>query len=229
MNQPTVVSGPPSSGPTPTSQLYPVMLDLRGRRVLVVGGGIIGLRKTEGLLRAGAIVTAVSPVFHPDWDELGTSVERFVRPYRPGEVAGYWLVVTATNDPVAQQQVFDDGQSLGVWVNAADDPDRCGFILTAVHRDGPVIVSVSTSGAAPALAGWLRDRLARALPPRVDLLARRLRAERDAFHALGQTTEGLDWKSRIEALVNEISVNEALVEDDTMSSPSNPSNPSRTQ
>ncbi len=181
------------------SQLYPVMLDLRGRRVLVVGGGVIGFRKAEGLLAAGALITAISPDFATEWDALD-SVTFLRRKYQAEDVAGFWLVITATNDRAAQQSVFDDGQRLGIWVNAADDPDRCAFILPAVHRDGPVIVSVSTSGSAPALAGWLRDRAAAAMPPEVAGLARTLRAERDALHDAGQTTEGLDWRSRIEAL-----------------------------
>jgi siroheme synthase-like protein len=182
------------------SQLYPVMLDLRGRSVLVVGGGVIGFRKAEGLVAAGAVVTAISPAFVAEWDSLGSAVTRVVRVYQHEDVRGYWLVITATNDRVAQQTVYEDGERLGVWVNAADDPDRCAFILPAVHRDGPVIVSVSTSGSAPALAGWLRDRAASSLPPDVAGLARTLRAERDAIHELGETTEGLDWRSRIEAL-----------------------------
>jgi siroheme synthase-like protein len=179
------------------------MLNLSGRRVLVVGGGIIGLRKAEGLIAAGAAVTAISPQFNAEWDSLGTVVTRVVRRYATDDVVGYWLVVTATNDRSAQQQVFDDGQRHRIWVNAADDPDRCAFILPAVHRDGPVVVSVSTSGSAPALAGWLRDRVANSLPPRVASLAKKLRAERDQLHAQGKTTEGLDWRSRIETLVAE--------------------------
>lgn len=185
------------------THLYPVMLNLTGRRVLVVGGGIIGLRKAEGLIAAGATVTALSPQFNAEWDSLGTAVTRIVRRYEPDDVVGYWLVVTATNDPGAQQQVFDDGQRLGIWVNAADDPDRCAFILPAVHRDGPVILSVSTSGSAPALAGWLRDRLVSSLPPKVASLATRLRAERDELHTASKTTEGLDWKRRIDELVSQ--------------------------
>jgi siroheme synthase-like protein len=186
---------------TSLSHLYPVMLDLSGRRVLVIGGGIIALRKTEALLEAGALVTAISPDFNEGWMALADTVAQVVRRYQPNDGVGYWLVVTATNDPIAQQQVFDDCQRNGIWVNAADDPERCSFILPAVHRDGPVIVSVSTSGSAPALAGWIRDRLARALPPQIGRIALQLRRERDAVHDQGQTTEGMDWLARIETLV----------------------------
>ncbi len=183
--------------------LYPVMLDLTGRKVLVVGGGVIGFRKADGLIAAGAIITVISPVFAPEWDTFGTTITRHTRTYESNDVAGFWLVVTATNDRAAQQQVLDDGERLGVWVNAADDPDRCAFILPAVHRDGPVVVSVSTSGSAPAFAGWLRDRAAAAMPPDVAGLALQLLAERDAIHADGETTEGLNWRDRIEVIIAE--------------------------
>lgn len=188
--------------PTPIPHLYPVMLDLTGRRVLVVGGGVIALRKTEALLEAGAQITVVSPDFNPQWEPFAARVTQIDRAYQSNDAAGYWLVITATNDPAAQQQVFEDGERLGVWVNAADDPRRCAFILPAVHRDGPVIVSVSTSGSAPALAGWLRDRLVRALPSGVGRLAVQLRSERDAVHDSGRSTEGMDWRGRIDELVS---------------------------
>lgn len=187
---------------TPVPHLYPVMLDLTGRRVLVVGGGVIALRKTVALLEAGAKITVVSPEFNPAWEPVAARVTQIDRAYQFNDAAGYWLVITATNDPAAQQQVFEDGERLGVWVNAADDPQRCAFILPAVHRDGPVIVSVSTSGSAPALAGWLRDRLVRALPSGVGHLAVQLRRERDAVHDSGRSTEGMDWRARIEELVS---------------------------
>jgi precorrin-2 dehydrogenase / sirohydrochlorin ferrochelatase len=179
--------------------LYPVMLDLTGKRVLIVGAGPVSFKKAEGFVAAGANVTVVSPEFIADFDQL--SVTRIVRTYEVGDLAGTWLVITATNNPTVQQQIFDDGERLGIWVNAADEPSRCAFILPAVHRDGPIIVTVSTSGSAPAFAGWLRDRAAAALPKNVVALARQLRAERDAVHAEGRTTEGLNWRKRIEELM----------------------------
>jgi precorrin-2 dehydrogenase / sirohydrochlorin ferrochelatase len=179
--------------------LYPVMLDLTGKRVLIVGAGPVSFKKAEGFVAAGANVTVVSPEFIADFDQL--SVTRIVRTYEVGDLAGTWLVITATNNPTVQQQIFDDGERLGIWVNAADEPSRCAFILPAVHRDGPIIVTVSTSGSAPAFAGWLRDRAAASLPKNVVALARQLRAERDAVHAEGRTTEGLNWRKRIEELM----------------------------
>jgi precorrin-2 dehydrogenase / sirohydrochlorin ferrochelatase len=187
----------------PMDGLYPVMLRVRGRDVLVVGGGPIAARKVEGLVQQGAIVTVIAP------DIVGELIDDprvscLHRRFVPDDVSNRWLVITATNDPVAQQLVFDTCEARGIWCNAADDPDRCAFILPAVHRVEPVIVSVSTGGASPALAGWLRDRAADAMPPYLGELVARLSAERDALHAQGRTTEGLDWRSRIDAIVAEL-------------------------
>ena len=97
--------------------------------------------------------------------------------------------------------MFDDSERAGVWVNAADDPDRCAFFLPAVHRRDPVLLAVSTQGTSPALAGWLRDRLAGALPEQLEALIAALSDERRALRAAGRSTEDIDWTARIDALL----------------------------
>jgi uroporphyrin-III C-methyltransferase/precorrin-2 dehydrogenase/sirohydrochlorin ferrochelatase len=160
---------------------------------------VIGYRKAAALHAMGAVITAVSPEFVPEWDTLD-GVTRIVRCYESADIEGRWLVVTATNDPVAQQQVYDDGERLGIWVNAADDPDRCAFILPAVVRRGPVIVAVSTQGRSPVLASRLRDKLAAALPADLEERVERLSAERDRIHAEGGSTEVVDWSAFVDDL-----------------------------
>ena len=171
---------------------YPLVVRLDGRTVLVVGGGVIALRKTEGLLAAGGSVRVVSPEFVDGFASL-VGVELVQRRYEPADLDGVWLVVAATNDPVVQQQVFDECEARHVFCNAVDDPDRCSFVLPAVERRGPVIVAVSTQGRSPTLAKHLRDRLAAALPDDVDALAERLSAERRALQAQGISTEDVVW------------------------------------
>jgi precorrin-2 dehydrogenase/sirohydrochlorin ferrochelatase len=184
--------------------VYPVVLRLEGRRCLVVGGGGVARRKVEGLLASGAVVTVVAPVVDDGLRAVADGATGRLtieeRPYREQDLAGAWLAIAATDDAAVQQRVFDDGERTGVWVNAADDPDRCALFLPAVHRREPVIVAVSTEGTSPALAGWLRDRLAAALPPHLDELVAAVAAERDAVRASGRSTEGLDWQARIDAL-----------------------------
>ncbi|MEZ5251759.1 MAG: NAD(P)-dependent oxidoreductase [Ilumatobacteraceae bacterium] len=92
---------------------FPVVVRLQGRPVLVVGGGVIALRKTEGLLASGATVRVVSPEFVDGFEALG--VERVQRRYEPSDLDGAWLVVAATNDAVVQQQIFDECEARGVF------------------------------------------------------------------------------------------------------------------
>ena len=130
---------------------YPVNLLLEGRRVLVVGGGTVAASKTRGLLAAGAVVHVVARDLGPEIRGLAATSEE--RPYERGEVAGYRLAVACTDDPAVNQAVFEDGEAAGVWVNAADDPEHCSYTLPARLDRGRLLVTVSTSGASPALAG----------------------------------------------------------------------------
>ena len=137
---------------------YPVNLDLTGRRALVVGAGPVAARKVAGLLDAGADVTVVAPTAV---DEIAadSGIRWHERPYRRGEVASYRLAVTATGDPDVDDQVHRDAEAAGVWLNSADDPERCTFTLPAVSRHGDLQVTVSTNGNSPAVSRWLRQSL----------------------------------------------------------------------
>ncbi|MCB0968508.1 MAG: bifunctional precorrin-2 dehydrogenase/sirohydrochlorin ferrochelatase [Ilumatobacter sp.] len=137
---------------------YPVFLDLVGKRALVVGAGPVAARKVAGLLRAGAHVTVVAPDAVPEIAE-DPDVRWHERPYRRGEVASYAVAITATSDPAVNRQVARDGNAANVWVNSADDPENCGFILPSVVRRGDLQVAVSTNGRSPAMAQWARRRL----------------------------------------------------------------------
>jgi siroheme synthase-like protein len=176
--------------------LYPVNLIVAGRRCLVVGGGRVALQKVQGLAEAGAEVTVVAPEVEPAIEPLAT-VER--RPYRRDEVAGYRLAIAATGDPQVNQQVYDDGEAAGVWVNSADDPERCSVTLPAQLRRGRLTVTVSTAGHSPAVASWLRDRLAGELGPEYDTLIGLLAEVRNEVRAAGRSTEGLDWRRALDS------------------------------
>ena len=140
---------------------YPVFLDLTDGPVLVVGGGPVAEGKVEGLLAAGANVTVVSPTVTPrlaGWVAAGR-IEHLVRAYQPGDLAGRRLALVATDDPAVSGAVAAEGRERGIWVNAADEPARCDFILPAVIRRGRLVVAVSTGGASPAAARAIREEL----------------------------------------------------------------------
>lgn len=176
---------------------YPVNLVVEGRRCLVVGGGRIAARKVQGLLACGAEVHVVAPRIDAAVRALPVSCEE--RPYRRGEVAGYRLVIAATDDHDVNAAVYEDGEAAGVWVNAADDPRSCSFTLPSVVRRGALTVAVSTGGRTPALAAWLRSRLEVELGPEYEVLVDLLAAEREALREQGRSTEGLAWQKALES------------------------------
>lgn len=175
---------------------FPINLNLTGRRVLLVGGGRIALRKAEQLLPCGADLTVVAPDVVAEFDHLGVTVMR--REYQPGDVQGFRLVVTATGNLEVDQRIFDECESLGIWVNSADDPERCSFTLPAVHRQGSVMVTVSTGGASPALSSRLRREIASLIGPEFADVAADLAARRAEVHARGLSTEDIDWQPIID-------------------------------
>lgn len=193
---------------------YPVNLVLTGRPCLVVGGGPVALHKARALARCLAAVTVVAPAMVAGFEELaaeGFDLRLERRRYAEGEAAAYRLVVTATGVREIDRLVHADGETAGVFVNAADDLEGCSFILPAVWRQGTVTASVSTGGASPAFAGWLRDRIASVLGPEVGELARLVGSARAGLPRASTGRER--WRelfeSGVEALLAEGRVAEA--------------------
>ena len=110
---------------------YTIFLEMKGRRCVVIGGGTVAERKVEGLLRAGANVTVISRAITKQLGALAAEgkIGRVARPYGPGDLAGFQLAFVATDDAAVTAAVKREADKLGVWVNAADDPAQCDFIL----------------------------------------------------------------------------------------------------
>ncbi|MDD5223197.1 MAG: bifunctional precorrin-2 dehydrogenase/sirohydrochlorin ferrochelatase [bacterium] len=141
---------------------YPISLNCVNRPCLVVGGGEVAERKVRGLLAAGARVRVVSPELSPVLESLARdgkiTVER--RPYRRGDLQGMFLVLAATDDPAVTRGLVEEARALPCLLNLADLPAESDFILPALLERGDLTVGFSTSGRCPALAQWLRDRVA---------------------------------------------------------------------
>jgi precorrin-2 dehydrogenase/sirohydrochlorin ferrochelatase len=140
---------------------YPLFLEMNQRRCAVVGGGAVAARKVEGLLAADAEVTVISPAVSEGLRELFTAgaVRHVAREYRSGDLSGYDLVFVAADDAAVNAAVCRDARAQDVWVNSADDPARCDFILPAVIRRGDLTVAISTGGASPAATRAIREEL----------------------------------------------------------------------
>lgn len=178
---------------------YPVFLDLDGVLVLVVGGGRIGARKADALVAAGALVRLVAAAVS-DFVDRPTMGEVREKPFDESDLDGVRLVVTATGDHDVDQEISAAARSRSIWTNAADQPVDCEWILPAITRAGRVTGAISTDGASPALAGYLRDVLAEILDDRVAEIADILAAERKEVQAAGGSTEDIDWKPRLREL-----------------------------
>jgi precorrin-2 dehydrogenase/sirohydrochlorin ferrochelatase len=160
----------------PEQRYYMACLDLEGLSVLVVGGGRIAKEKVAGLLECGADVTVVAPRIRDDVRAL--PVTWLPRTYEEADLDRRYLVVAATELESLNAEVARDAAARSLLCNVVDDPEKCTVILPAVHRQGPIAIAVSTGGASPALAKWLRDRIAAQIGPTHADLARQLLALR---------------------------------------------------
>ena len=141
---------------------YPVFLDLRGRRVVVIGGGAMGEEKVTRLMPYGADVVVVSPDVTDEVSKLAQDgqVEWTRRLYRGGDLEGAFIAIVAdTSDDAVNHAVSEEAHQRNVPLNVADVTDLCTWITPSVARRGEVIVATSTGGASPALARRFREIL----------------------------------------------------------------------
>jgi siroheme synthase-like protein len=180
---------------------YPVNLLVRGRRVVVVGGGRIAARKIEALLEAGAVVHVVALDLVDELqvarDEGRITVAE--RSFESTDLDGAWLVTAATSTAAVNRAVFEAGEARRVWVNAADDPSNCSFTLMSVVRQGDLVVTVGTGGRSPALATYLKDHVAQEMGPEWAALLEVLSEAREELRAGGTSSETVDWRRALDS------------------------------
>ncbi|WP_210420151.1 precorrin-2 dehydrogenase/sirohydrochlorin ferrochelatase family protein [Aquisphaera giovannonii] len=143
---------------------YTIELNLEGRTAVVVGLGAVGRRKAAGLLAAGARVVGVDPMASTTGGEPLAGIEVLAEPYRDQHLSGAFLAVAAAT-PEVNRRVVRDAKGLGILGCSASDPGEGDFVVPATWTSGPLVLTVSTSGASPALAAALRDRAVEALGP----------------------------------------------------------------
>ncbi len=159
---------------------FPVYLNLKGKRVVVIGGGEVAERKVISLIGTGASITVISPEVTPQLAELAraNSIEVLKRPYRRGDCQSANLVLSATDNPGISMEVWNEANAAGILINTADQPDLCDFIMPAVVRRADLTVAISTGGTSPALAARLRQKISRMLGPEYERLLGLLAAAR---------------------------------------------------
>ena len=152
---------------------FPIFMDIRGKNCLVVGGGEVAVRKASMLMQSGAWVTVVAPEICAAFDDL-IAQDRLIHRqgfFSPEFLDNAELVIAATNDRAVNQQVSELAKQRRIPVNVVDDPELCTFIMPAIIDRSPLLVAISTGGAAPVLARLLRARLETLIPAAYGRLA----------------------------------------------------------
>jgi uroporphyrin-III C-methyltransferase/precorrin-2 dehydrogenase/sirohydrochlorin ferrochelatase len=168
--------------------LFPAFLKLEGRRVVVVGGGPVAASKLAALQSAGACVVVVAPEV---CDAIrSAAVDVIQRTFEPADLDGAWLVVAAA-PPDVNRSVAEEAERRRLFVNAVDDPSNASVYLGGVVRRPGLTLAISTDGAAPALAGLLREALDHMLPDDLTLRqwSARAREIRQSWRARGVPME----------------------------------------
>jgi siroheme synthase-like protein len=193
---------------------YPMSLDLSGRACVVVGGGVVAQRRVETLVEAGAVVTVVSPTLTAGLVELVRAgrIRHVPRAYTPGDLAGATLAFAATDEASVTPDVAREARRRGIWLNAADDPEHCDFILPGVVRRGVLTVAVGSGGASPALTRALREHLDRELGTEWAALGELAAAARRDLRATGRAVDAATWRRALGADVRAL-LAEGRVED----------------
>ena len=142
-------------------EYYPVYLNLRGKKVLVVGGGAVALRKTKSLLEAKAFVKVVSPLFHEGFESINSNSNLILqlKAFEEKDVSDVFLVFSATDDRELNYIISQICETSGILCNIADNPEKSGFIVPSCIKRGDLMLAVSTGGKSPALSRKLRKDL----------------------------------------------------------------------
>ena len=141
---------------------FPIFLNLKGKKCLVVGGGEVAVRKVSILLQSGAKVAVVSPELCEGLKKL--EIEYFPERFTESRLEGMTLVIAATDDRQVNMQVSVAAKERNIPVNVVDNPDLCSFVMPSILDRSPLVVAFSTGGASPVLARLLRARFESLIP-----------------------------------------------------------------
>ena len=185
---------------------FPIFIEMKQRRCLVIGGGSVAERKIAGLLEAGASVTVISPDASETiarWSK-NKVIQLTARRYQQGDLAGHESAFIATDDEGVNTTAYNEGRERGIWVNAADDPAHCDFILPSVLRRGDLTVAVSTGGGSPALARTIREELEIHLSREYEQLADLAAEARAELHKRSLSVPFETWRRALSGDVRQL-------------------------
>lgn len=143
---------------------FPMFVDLTGRPCLIVGGGTVAARKAEKLRPYAPVLTVIAPEFVPGFADCTL----LHRSYRPGDEDGMALVIAATDDPALNHTISAACRAKNIPVNVVDDKEYCSFLFPCLVQEGELSVGISTGGASPTAAVWLKNQITDLIPEGFD-------------------------------------------------------------
>lgn len=158
--------------------LFPVFMELKGKKCVVAGGGNVASRKVETLLAFEADVVVISPdasVLIREFEKSGR-LEIVKREYGEGDLDGAFLAIAATSDRKANERVCSEAKTRGVLVNVADSQEDCTFSFPSVVKRGELVIGISTSGGFPSLSKNMRKRIEAVVPESCGVMLEKLKA-----------------------------------------------------
>ena len=167
--------------------LFPMFVKLKGRLVVVIGGGKIAEEKIPSMLSAGARIRLFAPTITPqiaEWVRFG-KMEWRPKEFEAAGLQGAFLVIAATSAPGVNAAVFREAEARGILCNAVDDIKNCHFYYGSIVQRGDLQIAISTNGKSPALAQRLRKELEEQFVPEYEAWVQWLGAARDALRASG--------------------------------------------
>ena len=157
---------------------FPFFMEIKGQKCLVVGGGVVALRKIEKLLPFGVDITVVSPTFCAEIEAM-EDVRKVQRPFVKEDIEGMLFVIGATDDENVNAEISTLCREKNIPVNIVDDPEKCTFFFPALVKRGEFVAGFSTGGGSPLAAQYIRKKVEDAVPEGFDQVVEVLSAVRE--------------------------------------------------
>ena len=179
---------------------YPVFLNVRGKRCVVVGGGEVALRKAEVLLEHDAMVEVVSPTLCPELIQLAKAkvISVLSRDWEPRDLKGAFMVIAATAESNTNKEIASEAKQQKILVNVVDNAEQSDFIVPSCLHRGDLSIAVSTTGKSPALARKVRTSLEQYFGEEYASLTDLIGEVRTELKGKGAEVSSDDWQKALD-------------------------------
>lgn len=146
---------------------FPFYIDIENKNCVVVGGGIVALRKIEKLLPFNPVITVIAPEICDEIKKL-TEIKIYRRNFIDDDIENAFMVISATDNKELNIHIFELCKAKNIFINTVDDKEKCGFLFPALVKKNNVTLGISTSGKSPLYARFLREMIEKSLDDNCD-------------------------------------------------------------